>query len=83
MGVITCFVVAQAFRGQGIARQLLRSVLQDFAAMNLAIAEANPRPAAKTAAENHFGPLSLFYSEGFSFHQDDPSDGSIIVRKRL
>jgi hypothetical protein len=51
--------------------------------MGLTIAEANPRPEAKTAAENHFGPLSLFYSEGFSHHQDDPSDGSIIVRKRL
>ena len=83
IGAITCFVVAQAFRGKGIARQLLRSVLQDFAAMKLEIAEAYPRPGATTATENHFGPLSLFYSEGFSFHQEDPSDGSIVVRRRL
>lgn len=83
IGAITCFVVAQAFRGRGIARQLLRGVLRDFAAMKLDVAEAYPRPGATTAAENHFGPLALFYSEGFSFHQDDPSDGSIIVRKRL
>jgi hypothetical protein len=58
-------------------------VLDDFAAMKLTIAEANPRPAAKTAAENHFGPLSLFSSEGFFFYRDDPSDGSVIVRKYL
>jgi ribosomal protein S18 acetylase RimI-like enzyme len=83
IGAITCFVVAQPFRGRGVARQLLRGALQDFARMDLRIAEANPRAAAKSAAENHFGPLSLFYSEGFCFHRDDPSDGSVIVRKAL
>lgn len=83
IGAITCFVVAPPFRRQGIARQLLRSVLHDFAAMTLTIAEANPRPVAKTAAENHFGPLALFSSEGFVFHRDDPSDGSVVVRKYL
>ena len=83
IGAITCFVVAQTFRGRGIARHLLRGVLRDFAAMKLEIAEAYPRPGAATAAKNHFGPLPLFYSKGFSFYQEDPSDGSIIVRKRL
>ena len=83
IGFVACFVVTQPHRGKGIARQLLRGALQDFAAMNLKIAEGNPRPAAKTAAENHFGPLSLFHSEGFSFHKDDPSDGSVSVRKYL
>jgi hypothetical protein len=58
-------------------------VLRDFTAMKLEIAEAYPRPEATTASENHFGPLSLFYSEGFSFYGNDPSDGSINVRKRF
>ncbi|MGS1108313.1 GNAT family N-acetyltransferase [Achromobacter anxifer] len=83
IGAITCFVVAPAFRKQGIARQLLRGALQDFSAMGLGIAEGNPRPSAETDAQSHFGPVSLFYSEGFEFHMDDPSDGSVIVRKRL
>ncbi len=83
IGVITCFVVTPDRRRQGIARMLLRVACDDFANLGLTIAEANPRPNASTDAENHFGPLSLYLSEGFNFFRDDPDDGSVYVRKQL
>lgn len=48
----------------------------------MTIAEANPRPQAKTPAENHFGPLALYLSTGFSVHRED-ADGSVFVRRAL
>lgn len=44
--------------------------------------EANPRQAAGPAAENHFGPLSLYLSAGFVVHRED-ADGSVYVRRAL
>ena len=43
---------------------------------------ANPRPNAKTPAENHSGPLALYLSAGFTVHRED-SDGSVYVRRAL
>ncbi len=82
VGAIMCFVVAPGHRGQGVARRLLSAACDALRAQGSTIAEANPRPDAATPADNHFGPLGLYLSEGFSIHRTD-SDGSVYVRKAL
>jgi GNAT superfamily N-acetyltransferase len=82
IGTIICFLVAPTHRGKGIARALLDAACEGLARQGLRIAEANPRPAARSAAENHFGPLALYLSAGFTVHRQD-TDGSLYVRKPL
>jgi hypothetical protein len=51
-------------------------------ATRLRFAEANPRTEATSSAENHFGPLRLYLSAGFTVHRTD-DDGSVYVRRAL
>ena len=82
-GQILCFVVAPAWRGKGVARALLEAACQGLKSQGMTIAEANPRGEAETPAENHFGPLALYLSAGFTQHAIDEGDGSIFVRRAL
>jgi GNAT superfamily N-acetyltransferase len=82
VGAIICFLVEPGYRGQGVARHLLQAACDGLRAQGLRIAEANPRTASGSAAENHFGPLSLYMSAGFSVHRED-EDGSVYVRRSL
>ena len=82
VGAIVCFLVQPSHRGRGIARQLLEAACHGLRRQGLQIAEANPRTSASTAAENHFGPLSLYLSAGFVVHRED-NDGSVFVRRAL
>ena len=82
VGAIVCFLVSPTHRGKGVARQLLDAACAGLREQGMTIAEANPRPAANTPADNHFGPLSLYLSSGFSVHRED-ADGSVYVRRLL
>ncbi len=82
VGAIMCFLVAPEYRGTGVARKLLAAACDGLRAQGVTIAEANPRPEASSAADNHFGPLRLYLSEGFQIHRTD-TDGSVYVRKAL
>ena len=82
VGAIVCFLVAPNHRGKGIARVLLDAACTGLRHEGMTVAEANPRPEAKTPADNHFGPLSLYLSSGFTIHRED-SDGSVYVRRTL
>ena len=82
VGFIVCFLVDPAFRGRGVARQLLEAACEGLRSQGLRVAEGNPRTAATTHAENHFGPLSLYLSAGFTVHRTD-DDGSVFVRRAL
>ena len=82
VGVIICFVVAPMHRGRGVARVLLEAACDGLRDQGMTIAEANPRLAAETAAANHFGPLALYLSSGFTIHRED-DDGSVYVRRPL
>lgn len=82
MGVIICFLVAPAHRGQGIARRLLEAACDGLRGQGLSLVEANPRTGEVSAAENHFGPLGMYLSAGFSIHRED-DDGSVYVRRAL
>jgi len=82
VGTIICFLVEPSHRGRGVARQLLEAACDGLRLQGLCIAEANPRTESGSAAANHFGPLSLYLSAGFSvFREED--DGSVYVRRTL
>jgi ribosomal protein S18 acetylase RimI-like enzyme len=82
VGTILCFLVAPSARGRGIATALLNAACESLKAQGLLLVEANPRPAAKEAAENHFGPLSMYLAAGFTVGRTDP-DGSVWVGREL
>ena len=82
VGAIVCFLVEPSFRGQGIAGHLLEAACEGLRRQGMRIAEANPRSHATSAAEDHFGPLSLYLSNGFAVHRHD-DDGSVYVRRAL
>lgn len=71
----------QFFDGK-TARTLLDAACEGLRQQGMTIAEANPRRHAKTAAENHFGPLALYLSSGFNVHRED-ADGNVFVRRSL
>jgi GNAT superfamily N-acetyltransferase len=82
-GSVLCFfLVEPAARGRGVARALLDAACEGLRSHGLSYAEANPRPQARSDAENHWGPLAMFLSAGFSIDRED-DDGSVWVRKRL
>jgi GNAT superfamily N-acetyltransferase len=82
IGVVGCFVIAKAYRRQGLARILLRAACDTFAQQGLSYVQAFAQPSAATEAENHFGPLAMYVSEGFAVHSED-DDGEVVVRKQL
>jgi len=82
VGTILCFLVAPSHRGKGVASALLSAACEGFRSQGLRVAEANPRPTARGAADNHFGPLNMYLKAGFLLWKTD-SDGSVWVRKEL
>lgn len=80
-GVILCFVIAPAYRRQGIAAQLLDAALDGFRALGLEYAEARPHPYSTDTAANYHGPLSMYLAAGFEIA--GKSDHLTVVRKRL
>ena len=82
VGAIVCFLVEPSHRGRGVAKRLLEAACEGLRKQGLRIAEGNPRNEATSNAENHFGPLSLYLSAGFTVHRTD-NDGSVYVRRAL
>jgi GNAT superfamily N-acetyltransferase len=82
VGAIICFLVDPSHRRRGVARQLLEAACDGLRLQGLRIVEGNPRIDSDSAAANHFGPLSLYLSAGFSVYRED-DDGSVYVRRTL
>jgi GNAT superfamily N-acetyltransferase len=82
LGQITCFVVAKAHRGTGVAKALLQAACEVLRKKGLTIVEATANPNASTDAENHHGPLSMYLAAGFAVHNTE-DDGDVAVRRRL
>jgi GNAT superfamily N-acetyltransferase len=84
LGAIFCFVVAPAWRGQGVARALLDGALQLLKDLGVEEVEANPRADTQDPADNHWGPLGLYLSAGFEpTGEADASGRSVRVKKVL
>ena len=80
-GAITCFVVAQPYRGAGVARRLLDAACEGSRARGITLVEAYPRREAATDASNYHGPLALYLEAGFEPVSE--SDNIVTVQKRL
>lgn len=81
VGSIVCFVVASAFRRQGVAALLLEAACAGFREEGLRIAEAYPSLTASGDAPNYHGPLALYLRAGFKPHRR--LDTVMIVRREL
>jgi ribosomal protein S18 acetylase RimI-like enzyme len=65
---ITCFLVAPAYRRQGIARHMLKLILADLQCSGITAVEAYPKRGANLdAADLWNGPETMFISAGFEF----------------
>jgi GNAT superfamily N-acetyltransferase len=81
VGSIVCFIVAPAFRKQGVATRLLDAACAGLREGGLCTAEAYPRRAATGDAGNCHGPLSLYLRAGFKPYRE--LDSLMIVRREL
>ncbi|MBN2628507.1 MAG: GNAT family N-acetyltransferase [Spirochaetales bacterium] len=63
---LVCFTIDHTRRGQGMATALLNAACDDFALRGYDLIEAYPRRAPKTAAENYYGPLTMYQNAGFT-----------------
>lgn len=82
VGQITCFVVARDHRRTGVARALLDAACTMLRDQGLRVVQANPSRTAASDAEQHYGPLSLYLSAGFSV-VEEKADGLVVVRRAL
>jgi ribosomal protein S18 acetylase RimI-like enzyme len=82
LGVVFCFVVAPQARDQGVARSLLAAPCEGLRAHGMNAVQAKPLKGAKSAAENHLGPLSMYVEAGFELVRET-EDGDVFVRKSL
>jgi GNAT superfamily N-acetyltransferase len=82
LGVVFCFVVAPQARGQGVARRLLAAACDGLRAQGMVAVQAKPLKHARSAAENHLGPLSMYLDAGFEIVRET-EDGDVFVRKSL
>jgi ribosomal protein S18 acetylase RimI-like enzyme len=80
-GAIVCITVAQGYRGQGIARQLLAAACNELTELGCPVAEAYPLLQDSSAEENYHGTLGMYLSQGFV--QTATVAGQAIVRKTL
>lgn len=81
IGAIVCFIVAPAYRRNGIATQLLQHVCEDFKAKGYSSIEAAPKSEGSKDSENYHGPLAMYMKSGFE--KVSEMQGLTIVRKNL
>jgi GNAT superfamily N-acetyltransferase len=90
VGSVVCFIVAEDFRGQGVASAMLDAACDKFRREKLAIAEAYPTTAPPSgpyagqipwSAHNHTGPLEMYRKAGFTVHHQ--LERFAVVRKAL
>jgi GNAT superfamily N-acetyltransferase len=71
---ITCFLVLEEARGQGVSREFLRQVLADLTSRGVTAVEGYPRNATGLDAVDLWsGPESLYVEAGFTEVQQGPN----------
>ena len=79
---ILCFVIHPLYRGQGVARSLMRHAVADLTALGFAAVEASPYTQPEQLAANYRGHLAMYLADGFEVVQDMGEFGA-LVRKML
>jgi ribosomal protein S18 acetylase RimI-like enzyme len=80
-GAIVCYVIAPAYRGQGLARRLLDGACEMLRERGLRRVEAYPPADARTDAGSYHGRLGMYLDAGFERVRD--ARRYIVVRKSL
>jgi len=80
-GAIVCYVIAPAYRGQGLARRLLDSACELLRERGLRRVDAYPPAAAGTDAGSYHGRLGMYIDAGFERVRD--AGRYVVVRKAL
>lgn len=79
---IVCFTVAPAFRRQGVASQLLETVIDDLRRSEVYdCLEAYPVMGREGDAANYYGPLAMYLKAGFEVVSE--AESHAVVRKML
>lgn len=81
VGAIVCFNVAPAYRGRGLASQLLAAACAGLQRQSMRVAEAYPRRRALSEASNYHGPLAMYLDAGFTPYRE--FDDWLVVRRSL
>lgn len=79
IAAVVCFVVAQSYRGMGVARKLLDAALEGFQRAGIESVYAFARTDTNDQAANHHGPLALYLEAGFEKIEERP--GVALLRK--
>ena len=79
IGSIVCFVIDTKYRRMGIARQLLKTACAGLFSEGFTILEGYPLKDVAGEKENHFGPIALYLSAGFTPYNED--EDTIVMRK--
>jgi GNAT superfamily N-acetyltransferase len=70
--MIGCVLIKPPFRGQGVARQALRLIVEDLRRRGATSIDAFPKRQAGDAGELWNGPESTYLGLGFRVAKDDP-----------
>lgn len=81
VGSIVCFVIAPAYRKQGLATRLLEAACAGLRERGCLVAEAYPAPEPKSDAQAYHGPLAMYEAAGFVRHRE--AGHYVVVRKPL
>lgn len=76
---IYCFMVAEEYQGQGVARRLLRAVCEDAGKEGFDYVEAYPQKDASVEWMQFMGFDALYQSEGFEHHEE--LEDKYVVRR--
>ena len=81
VGSIVCFIVAPAYRQQGLARRLLEAACEQLRRRGMRTVEAYAVKDPKNAAQAYHGTLAMYLETGFQSVRDLGTH--VIVRKSL
>ena len=81
LAAVSCFVIAPAWRGRGVARALLTEACRLLQARGFEAVDGWTSPEATTVQDMHTGPRALYESLGFERLRE--VDGRWVMRRRL
>lgn len=78
---IVCFLIHPDYRRQGIAQQLLDTIIKDYSTKDFDYFEAYPKKEASSCEGNFKGPLELYKRYGFKINKE--YDDYYVVRRAI